>query len=146
MAKLTTKGKILKFALITGVVFGLGLFIYAQKDTEKPETDYQKVDRIGNFYTTSGYVTGYDYEDDIKTLQWIKQDKLDDLDYKQTFDYIKTQKTDNEFITQIDQTISQAKELKKQEPLPDYLKLDTKATQTTQTSSKAELNFINLLK
>jgi hypothetical protein len=43
----------------------------------------------------------------------------------------------------IDEAVKKAKELKLQEPLPDYLKIDTKQVIT---KSKQELNFINLLK
>ena len=143
MTKLTLKWKIFKFVMITFAIFGLWLFIYAQKESQQSESDYQKVERLSNFYVSSGYVEGYDYDDDVKVLQRIKQRQLDSLNYSETYEYIKTQKTDNEFITKIDNTVKQAKDLKLQEPIPEYLKLDTTKQQT---KTKDELNFINLLK
>lgn len=143
VVKTTLKGKLLKWLFISVAVFGLWLFIYAQKDSQKQETDFETVDRLLGFYQASGYVDWYDYDDDVKKLQWIKQEQLDELNYAETVKYIQTQKVDNEFVMRIDEAVKNAKELKLQEPLPDYLKIDTK--QTT-TKSKQELNFINLLK
>lgn len=143
VVKTTLKGKLLKWLFISVAVFWLWLFIYAQKDSQKQESNYETVDRLLGFYQASGYVTWYDYDDDIKRLQWIKQWQLDELNYADTFEYIKTKKTKNEFIIQIDEAIKNANELKAKEPLPDYLKIDTNQISE---QKKQELNFINLLK
>jgi len=141
--KTTLKGKLLKWLFISVTVFGLWLFIYAQKNSQTQESEYETVNRLTVFYQASGYVDWYDYDDDVKRLQWIKQWQLDELNYAETVKYVQTQKVDNEFVTMIDEAVKKAKELKLQEPLPDYLKIDTKQVIT---KSKQELNFINLLK
>lgn len=136
------KLRIWRILLIIIAILWSWLFIYAQKDSKPVETDYQKVDRLSEFYVTSGYVTWYDYEDDIKSLQWIKQQELDLLDYEDTYQYIKTQTIDDEFITKIDAVIKYAKQLKSQEPVPAYLKMVT----TTENKQTSAMDFINLLK
>lgn len=133
------KLRIWRILLIIVAILWSWLFIYAQKYSKPVETDYQKVDRLSEFYVTSGYVTGYDYENDIKALQRIKQKELDLLSYEETYKYIQTQTVDNQFIMKIDVVVKDAKALKSQEPVPAYLKMVT-TTEKKQTDAMQKID------
>lgn len=121
------------------------VIFYAVADWNR-ETETQKVERLYQFYQTSGYTNWREYQKDIEDLQWIKQKELDWMDYEQSIVYMQKQTTSNQFVIEIDKAIALAKDWKTKLELPAYLKYGADTKPTTEEKSPSDLVFEKLLK
>lgn len=126
-------------------LFSIGWYVFVSIAwTGVQETTQETVDRLFQFYQTSGYENGREYKKDIENLQRIKQKELDNFNYEQSILYAQKQETSDEFVLKIDETIALAKEWIKTLETPSYLKYGKDITSTN--TSASDLVFEKLLK
>lgn len=154
IVKQTLKFRIIKTGFIIMAVFGLWLFIYAQKMDSKPEVD--RVAYLNEFYTNSWYTQQWEYKKDIEDLKRIKQEALDKLNYGASAIFFQNGIYDPEYMTQeqierfqlIDNVIRKANEWIKNIKEPDYTQINQASPVATKATKEAKqaMDFINLLK
>ena len=126
------------------MLFGsIGFVTYQVVWKAEVVTSQEEVNRMYEFYHETWYDNWWEYDKDIDTLQRIKQQELDKLNYEDTIAYVQTQETQDEFVTLIDEVLKLAKEQKNMLEKPSYLNY---WKDITETKTSTTLDFINLLK
>lgn len=130
--------------IITGIA-GLSMIFYSMASNPEQPSEQVKVNHIFDFLQLSWYQNGREYDKDIETLQWIKQQQLDNLSYQDTIKYTKWEKVQNLFLEKIDETLAIAQTKKKELEKPAYLTVNSTSA-VSKDSSSSELVFQKLLK
>ena len=135
--------KILR-TILTVVILWSWVYAYTLlQSSEKPQTPMEVCTNLNTFYTNSWYTNKREYTKDLETLQEFKQQALDNLSYKDTVLIVKGEKTDNEWLNFLEDTMKLNLEGQKKVEKPEYLGIDTKSVKTESSSG---LDFIQLLK
>jgi len=151
-----------KFKKVIVTIFSSVLFIailwtwifgYTKlQSKEVEETPTQICNRLNSFYRTSWYDNKRQYDKDYETLQYLKQDVLDVLDYADTINYVKWAKVSDQLLNCIDATMKLNTERQAKVDKPEYLKIDTtkvawySAEKETPEPTTWKLDFMKLLK
>jgi len=134
--------KILR-TILTVVILWSWVYAYTLlQSNEKPQTPMEICTNLNAFYTNSWYENKREYTKDLETLQEFKQQALDSLSYKDTVLIVKGEKTDNEWLNFLEDTMKLNLEDQKKVEKPEYLSIDTSKVE----AKESKLDFINLLK
>ena len=128
--------KLFRTLILLGILVWWSITIYAHY-TQETQTTVDPVQQIRNLYQTWWYDTKREYNRDIEQLQRLKQEELDQFDYKATISFYqsgtydviqvpqetidklnKIDSTINIAITKRDMIIDPEYLAKKEEPIP----------------------------